>query len=495
MVPSARNIFGVKQETMSEKKIYILDTNILIHDPEALYGFAPAIVGIPTTVLEELDHFKTENTQRGRNAREAIRHLDVIRQQGSLAEGVKLENKGVVQVLFAPQEYTSSATKKQLPRIPESPDNSILLTALLAQSQGYEVTFISKDINMRVKADVYGLTTQDYLKDVVSHDEFYRGWMTVQVPAVVLKRDIQKYLQELRKDYKFSVNEYVLVESKHNEHMYRLYRFMGNEFKEVQEPALGWPIKARNPQQLIALDLLLDDTIKLVTLLGPAGTGKTFLALVAGLHKVLIEQMYTRMLISRPVVPLGPDIGYLPGDVHEKLHSWMQPIYDNMDFIAHTAHMAPSVSGAYQQHEHEEHRNREHDDYRRKSGKKHRDKSNRSEQQTRQLTLDDLIRQAKVSLEAITYMRGRSIPYQFIFIDEVQNLTPHEVKTIISRVGEGSKIILAGDPYQIDSPYLDFTSNGLMVAAQKFKGYDIAGTAYLQTSERSQLSQLAGELL
>ena len=469
---------------MPKQKMYILDTNILIHDPEAFFGFSPEIVGIPTMVLEELDHFKSETSQRGRNARESIRHLDLLRQKGSLAHGVQLDTGGIVRVLF---HHTEKPCLEM--DLPETPDNKILATAMCMQKEGYDVTFISKDINMRVKADVFGLKVEDYLKDIVSHDEFYKGWMTVQVPAIQLKKDPQSFLADIAQEYTFILNEYILLESQHNEYNYRLFRYLGNKkFKEIHAPNLKWPIKPRNPQQLIALDLLLDDSIKLVTLLGPAGTGKTFLALVAALHKVLAEQAYTKILISRPVVPLGPDIGYLPGDMQEKLHSWMQPIYDNMDFIVHTANTGVQ-SSIYYEHEQEQ---QDREGSRRDRKSKYKEKR---EKVRGFPSLDDLTRQGKISLEAITYMRGRSIPYQYIFIDEVQNLTPHEVKTIISRVGDGSKIVLAGDPYQIDSPYLDFTSNGLMIASQRFKNHSIFGTAYLQTSERSELSKLAGELL
>ncbi len=467
------------------KKMYILDTNILIHDPEAFFGFSPEIVAIPAMVLEELDHFKTENSQRGRNARESIRHLDLLRQKGSLSTGVTLDDGGMVKILF-------TTAQDHCPTIewPATPDNTILETAVCMKKQGFEVIFITKDINMRVKADVLGLHTQDYLKDVIPHDEFYKGWMTVQVPAVQLKKDCQNFLNDVSKEYPFVLNEYILLESQHNPHNFRLFRYVGSKnFKEIFPPDIKWPIRPRNPQQLIALDLLFDDSIKLVALLGPAGTGKTFLTLVAGLHKVLIDQIYNKMLISRPVVPLGPDIGYLPGDLQEKLHSWMQPIYDNMDFLSHTASVK-SAAIYYDEEQGEEEKNWT------KKERKNKYKEKKAEKSRNGFpSLDELSRQGKMSLEAITYMRGRSIPYQFIFIDEVQNLTPHEVKTIISRVGDGSKIILAGDPYQIDSPYLDFTSNGLMVASQRFKNHSIFGTAFLTVSERSELSKLAGELL
>jgi len=462
------------------KTVYILDTNVLIHDPRSIFSFSGAAVVIPMIVLEELDQFKTDNSERGKNTREVIRSLDMLRSRGALKDGVTLENGGTLRVLMV--EEGNPCLRILDPAIP---DNYILNMAICMREDGYQVILISKDINMRVKADVIGIKANDYLKDEISAERFYKGWITFQVPAIQLKKAIPADLIELSHEYAFSPNEYAVVEAQHNPHVYKLFRYLGNhEFKHVQLPGLQWGIEPRNVQQLIALDLLLDESIQLVTLLGPAGTGKTFLALVAALHKVLVDHAYIKILISRPVIPLGPDIGYLPGTLGEKLHNWMQPIYDNMEFIVHEAnnaqkqHIAPP-----------EQPKRERDE----KYKKHDKKTDRHSHTFP--TLDELVSRGKISLEAITYMRGRSIPYQFIFIDEVQNLTPHEVKTIISRVGEGSKIVLAGDPYQIDSPYLDFLTNGLMVASQRFKGNNIFGTAFLEVSERSELSKLAGKLL
>ena len=359
-------------------------------------------------------------------------------------------------------------------------DNRILYTAYCQKAQGYEVRFISKDINARVKSDVIGIESFDYIKDAVSQDQIFKGWITLQVPAVQLKKDVPEDLLDLTKEYKFAINEFALVESRNNPFNNALFRYIGNgKFKPVHAPALKWPLEARNPQQLMALDLLFDNSIQLVTLVGSAGTGKTFLALLAALHKLLVEHEYEKVLVTRPVIPLGPDIGFLPGDIQEKLHSWMQPIYDNMDFITHSVNAASQMAVYKEESE------------------KHKGSKFRQKKQHRDIipSLDELIKEGKLSLEAITYMRGRSIPYQFILIDEVQNLTPHEVKTLISRVGEGSKIVLAGDPYQIDSPYLDFASNGLVVASSKFKGQPLFGTVFLEASERSELSKLAAQLL
>jgi len=244
----------------------------------------------------------------------------------------------------------------------------------------------------------------------------------------------------------------------------------------------------------MSLDLLLDDSIKLMTLLGPAGTGKTFLTLLAGLYKTVQDHTYRKLLVTRPVIALGADIGYLPGDVQDKLHYWMQPVHDNLEFIGSqllrgTEQMLgmgkkERRSGKKQQERQQEHE-REHG-----HGPRHQP----SQYEDTKL-VDRLQRQGVLSLEAITYMRGRSIPYQFVFIDEVQNLTPHEVKTIVSRAGEGTKVVLAGDPYQIDSPYLDFSSNGLTVTTEKFKDYSLFGSVFLEISERSELAKLAAEVL
>lgn len=465
--------------------MYVLDTNVLLHDPRSMFSFADSVVGIPIMVLEELEKFKRESSGRGKSAREAVRYLDQLREKGHLSSGVDAGNGGIIRILFSPQDVE----KKPILSLSLA-DNLILLTALSYKEAGFDVRFISKDLNARVKADVLGIESEDYLKGHVAQDEFYKGWVRVQVPSVQLKQEIPDSVRELAKANSLSINEYILVESQHNPHNYRVFRYIGGhkEFIPVSVPHLRWPIEARNPQQLMALNALFDPSLEFVSLLGPAGTGKTFLALLAGLHQVLVEDMYQKMLVTRPVVPLGPDIGYLPGDIQEKLHIWMQPVYDNIEVIIHSASMQSHLQNIKDEGSM--------DDVSKKKGKK---KSALKKPQKggayKILSVDDLITQSKLSLEAITYMRGRSIPYQFILIDEVQNLSPHEVKTLVSRVGQGSKIVLCGDPYQIDSPYLDFSSNGLVVASDKFKDQSLFATVFLDTSERSTLSRLASELL
>lgn len=479
-----RVVMAIKKSSNrnQSKKIYVIDTNVLLHDPHALFAFEGAAVGIPVVVIEEVDQFKREGTDRGRNAREVVRLLDELRSHGSLGEGIQLANGGTLRVFFAPL-----VPMHDVPLDLSVKDNQILLTALMLKREGYDVQFISKDLNARVKADALGIHAEDYLKEYVTESEFYKGWIKVQAPAVQFKKEYPQILDELAGDKVIVPNQFIMIESRNNPFNYQVYRYLGgNNFKQVQEPQLRWPLRPRNAQQLMAMDILLDPAVQLVTLFGPAGTGKTFLALLAGLQMVLADDVYEKMLVSRPVVPLGKDIGYLPGDIHEKLHSWMMPIYDNMEYIVHTAHSGGFVEPVSYHHE---------DEFQSKKKKKKFKKGKPKDKPNALVSLDDLIYRGKVSLEAITYMRGRSIPYQYILIDEAQNLTPHEIKTIVTRAGVGSKIVVVGDPYQIDSPYLDFGSNGLVRTSERFKGHSIFGSVFLEVSERSELSKLAGKLL
>ena len=472
---------------MTHSKLYILDTNVLLYDPLILETFNHGPIGIPITVLEELDHLKSENTERGRNARQFSRQLDSLRSKGSLSEGVTIKSGVTLKVLFLPAVNFNS-------NIPDNADNRIILGCKSLKDNGTDVTFVSKDINARIKSDVIGLKTEDYINEKLGKHDLYKGWISLEVPAKDLLQDKPKALDEAMHEKSLLLNEFVILHSDNNPHNYRLFRYLGNnKFKNVKEPYLNWPLNSKNPQQLMTLDLLFDPQIQCVSLIGQAGTGKTFLTLLAGLQQVAIDDIYKKMLISRPIIPLGADIGFLPGDVNEKLHSWMQPIYDNISIILNTSE---------QNNYHQKSKNEFYSKYNRKERRDSQPRPRhaynhrgQSEYTTGIKTLDEMINSGKISLEAITYMRGRSIPYQLIFIDEVQNLTPHEVKTLISRVGEGSKIVLGGDPYQIDSPYLDVNSNGLVIASNRFKGQSIFGSVYLETTERSELSRLASELL
>lgn len=461
---------------MVKQKIYLIDTNIFIHDPLVLGAFHKAEVGIPLVVIKELDQFKNDVGSKGRNARESIRILDHMRTLGSLAEGVTYKEDIVVRILPMPDSHAVSrgATFDN--------DDLILASALELKQKGYSVIFITKDLNMRVRADALGILSEDYKKERVAEGDFYKGWRSYELSARELQGEQPNILQEIIADEELFLNEFIVLKSKRNSENYRVFRYQGNKrFKLVRSPELLWPIGPKNWAQLMAFDLLFDDDVKLVSLLGPAGTGKTFLVLVAAMHKLLVEHAYKKVLVARPVEPLGRDIGFLPGDVQDKLFTWMQPVRDNMELIIHKAHSGYE-QGLY-------------DDLYRKDEQGRRRRKKKKDDKWRVPSVDELLGTGQLSLEAITYMRGRSIPDQYILIDEVQNLTLHEVKTLITRVGEGSKIILAGDPYQIDSPYLDFSSNGLVLASEKLKGTSVCGTVFLERSERSLLSQLAGELL
>jgi PhoH-like ATPase len=475
-----------QKSNIRTSRIFVLDTNVLLHDPNAIFAFKGVVIVIPFIVLEELDKFKKENDEKGRNAREIIRKLDELRSRGCLSDGVELKNgnSSILRVAPNPTEISFSTIVSQ--DIHDIKDNIILQTAHDLVQKGNQVTLVTKDINVRVKADTLKLEAEDYTKGKVSYDDYYKGWSRLSMPSLELKQLDSKKTIQILKDRELQIfpNEFIIVENQDNPNQYRLLRFIGNEkFKEVENIKLLDTFQAKNVQQLMALDLLMDDNVHLVSLLGPAGTGKTFLALLVGLYKVLQQKAYRKLLVARPVIALGADIGYLPGDIQEKLYYWMQPVRDNLEFIAsHLQQYTPEQNLMAEE---------------RKKGKRTKFIKPDETDWNRNIShfVENLQRKGMLSLEAITYMRGRSIPYQFVLIDEVQNLTPHEVKTIVSRAGEGTKVILAGDPYQIDSPYLDFSSNGLTVTADRFKEQSISGGVFLERSERSELAKLAAEIL
>ncbi|MBN2441817.1 MAG: PhoH family protein [Spirochaetales bacterium] len=428
-------------------KTFVIDTNVLIHKPDAILSFRDNEVVIPLWVLEELDNLKSAEGEKGRNARRAVRFLDEMGKKGSLNKGVMMENGSILRVELS---YD--------PKIPfgfslEKPDNKILLSAVSLHQQGKSVFFVSKDINARVKAIALGLKAVDYEKQKVDIHNLYTG-----VKELVVSGNIVKELTDRGEvEWKETLypNQYVILKAAGNEGSYiARYNKEKNKLfyiKKTRKKILG--VKPLNDQQVIALDLLMDDNVPLVTLVGKAGTGKTLLSIAAGLKKVLDTDIYTRLLISRPIVPMGKDIGYLPGDKEAKLKNWMQPLFDNLEYII------------------------------------------ASYKKTDMNSVQELIHQNFIEIEALTYIRGRSLPHQFIIIDEAQNLSPHEVKTIVSRAGEGTKVVLTGDPFQIDTPYLDSNSNGLSYLVEMLKNQDLAGHVTLEKSERSRLAELAAEML
>jgi PhoH-like ATPase len=436
-------------------KHFVLDTNVLIHDPRAIFQFADNEVVIPIFVLEEVDQFKKEASERGRNAREVARMLDALRANGGrLSDGVPLpEGGGRLRVASAARSVPTTLREAQIA------DHLILMVALDVRDANKDgpTIFVTKDVNLRIRADALGLTSMDFEAERIDIDELYSGMSEMPVPGADVDTFYQNGALPLS-DNGLKANQYVLLRDRDNPSHSAIGRFDGTAKKLVPLRKLRdgvWGIRPRNKEQHCALDLLLCDDIKLVTLIGKAGTGKTMLALAAGLQKVVEEQLYSKLLVSRPIFPLGRDVGYLPGDIEQKLNPWMQPIYDNVEFLMGLSKQERKTGRSYQ----------------------------------------ELIDLGYIEIEPLTYIRGRSIPNQFIIVDEAQNLTPHEVKTIITRVGEATKVVLTGDPYQIDNPYVDATSNGLTTVVEKFKGEVVAGHVTLSKGERSQLAELASNVL
>ncbi len=472
------------------RKTYVLDTNVLLHDPQALSRFEDNAVVIPIEVVEEIDRFKRDPAEKGRNARQVSRLLDGLRQKGNLADGVPLDggSGGTLQVVFCRRE-----TLEQLP--PElkggNGDNNILAVALEQLRQGViggsqqPVVLVTKDTNLRIKADAVGLTAQDYTTDKVTIADLYPGVCDLPVsaqqmealkgPAGLPLAAIQGALEAT--GLSLQANEGVtLVDELQPGHTllarYDARRGALLPLQRAQKTRLG-RIGARNREQTFALDLLLDPAIQLLTLVGKAGTGKTLLALAAGLHQVADDHLYDRLLVTRPVISLGKEIGFLPGSLEEKMGPWMQPIVDNLDFLLGGSPEDEGRSAA------------------RGGGGAGRPGAHRQPRSN----WTDLKGMGLLEVEAISYIRGRSIPRQYMVVDEAQNLTPHEVKTIVTRVGEGTKIVLTGDPYQIDNPYVDAESNGLTWLVERFKGQTLAGHVTLVRGERSELAELAANLL
>ncbi len=428
-------------------KTFVIDTNVLIHRPDAILSFRDQEVVIPMWVLEELDRLKTFSDERGRNARQAIRFLESAGRPGNLSAGVKIENGSILRVV--------STLPDEIPNdfLQDKADNKIILTAWQIQQSGGTVFFVSKDINARVKAAALGLKAVDYEKQKVDITKLYAGFTSVDTKPETYT-ELEQEGSVPWSDETHPNQFFILRDKEHEEEVLARFRKDQHrlEFVDHKLPAVAG-VRALNTEQRIAFELLLDPAVQLVTLVGKAGTGKTLLAIAAGIKQTLEDKTYKRVMVSRPVVPLGKDIGYLPGAKGEKLSHWMQPLFDNLELIMSVYHR-PNIK-----------------------------------------TPEQLISNNVIELEALSYIRGRSLPGQFIIIDEAQNLSPHEVKTIVSRAGTDAKVVLTGDPYQIDSPYLDANSNGLTYVVEAFKGQELFGHVLMSRTERSPLAELAAELL
>ena len=437
-------------------KNFILDTNVLLHDPQSLFKFQDNTIIIPITVIEEVDRFKKDMNETGRNARMVSRILDSLREKGSLASGVTMPGGGSLRVeMFTEKHFINLPVDLRV----DNGDNRIIAVAQAVHDRFPDMVtiFVTKDSNLRIKADAIGLIAEDYESDKVDIQDLYSGTRTIEVaPDEVDRFYGQGWLEA---PTELAPNEFISIVDRANPAHSAICRNDPANARIVpvrKVPKEGiWSLFPRNREQSFALDVLMDDSIKLVTLVGKAGTGKTLLAIAAGLHKTAEENVYNRLLVSRPVFPMGKDLGFLPGDIEEKLTPWMQPIFDNVELL---------ISG----HESEK---------RHSKGYK------------------ELMAMGLLDIEPLTYIRGRSIPNQYLIVDEAQNLTPHEIKTIVTRVGEGTKIVLTGDPYQIDNPYVDSSSNGLTYLVEKFKGQRIAAHVTLTKGERSELAELAANLL
>jgi PhoH-like ATPase len=461
---------SVKSSSSSSKsvpafsKIKIIDTNVFLSDPKALFSFPNEVLVIPISVIEEIDEFKKGLNELGRNAREVLRKIDKLRKRGKIsatdALGIELNNKGrLIIELNHISEVPAGLS-------PDKVDNRLLAVGLAYRKQHpkAEVTLISKDANLRIKADAMGLLAVDYeSSNTKTPDNFYKGYQEIIMPDADIKEFLKRKRLDFLNEQGLQPNEYALISSSENENLNAVARFdaKSNQLVELLSAGDVFGLEALNTEQKIALDLLLNPDIPLVTVTGKAGTGKTLLAVAAGLHQTVEENHYRKLLVSRPVFPMGKDIGFLPGTVEEKLNPWMQPIFDNLEFLF-------SLGDG--------------------EGKKQVRMVDRKRH-------EELINQGILQVEPLTYIRGRSIPQQYMIVDEAQNLTLHEIKTIVTRAGKGTKIILTGDPEQIDNPYIDSQSNGLTQIVERLKDDGLTGHVHLIHGERSELAEMTSNKL
>lgn len=437
-----------------KNKIFVIDTNVLLTDSNSILNFDESDIVIPLKVLDEIDNHKKRQDSVGMHARGTIRKLDELRSDGDLFKGVPVSNG----VLFV-KKYDPFLLPDDLEM--DNPDNQIIATALTVQKENKnsKVVLVSRDINMRVKCDSLGIDCEDYSNDQVVDDieGLYTGLIEHLVDDQVIDsvyKDELNYLDE--DEIKVEPNQFVMLISNSNEKKTALVRFVNYDvpIKKIDSYKKGvWSVRPKNKEQNFALDLLMNPDIPLVTIIGKAGSGKTLMALAAGLQQCFGETAndckYSRVIVTKPVEPVGKDIGFLPGTMEEKMMPWLAPIQDNLKNLMGN------------------------------------DK----------LTLDMYIDEGKIEIEAMTFIRGRSIANAFIIIDEAQNMTKHEIKTVLTRVGEGTKIILTGDIEQIDNVYLDETSNGLTYVIEKFKCTSVAGHITLVKGERSKIATMASKLL
>lgn len=442
-------------------KTYVLDTNVLLHDPQAIHKFDEHDLAIPIYVIEEIDTFKKDLSELGRNARAIARTLDDLREQShsSLQHGVTLPSGGTLRVIVPPDRDQVS------PKGSSGMDLAILKTAMSLDEENEDdpVILVTMDTNLRIRADASGLRAENYEGGRVVIDQLYSGVVRIgtskeNVDLLARRETIDLDSLELEEGQELFPNAcVVLCDRMHERHtaLGRVDSRKGELVPLIVGREGAWGVRPRNMEQYFALDMLLNPDVHLVTLVGKAGTGKTLLAIAAGLRAVMDEGVCSRLLVSRPIFPMGRDVGFLPGTIEEKLNPWMQPIFDNLEYIFSHGRKRMADVREY----------------------------------------SELVTSGVIEVEPLTYIRGRSLPNQFLIVDEAQNLTPHEVKTVITRCGAETKIVLTGDPHQIDNPYVDAASNGLTTVAQRFRTERISGHITLTKGERSELAERATQLL
>ncbi len=446
---------------MSSASVYVLDISVLLHSPDALYDFPEKEVVLPVSILDALDLLKLDLGEKGRTAKLVSHMLDECRQYGSLAEGVRLPNGGKLRIELSIPEAGSipySLNSKNF-------SNRVLAVAWMLNQKNKDLVFVSQDENLRTKANTLNVSTISYAGHKKDDSCLYSGMRTYEVSKQKLRKLSQHSLilaedvfSEQDEKFEFYPNQGLLLHSSEvpEEDILAIYNHGNKNFEAVAKEQGVWGIRPRNPEQRQALALLMNPKISVVTLSGKAGTGKTLLALAVGLQQMMVDNLFARMLVSRPIFPMGRDLGFLPGDTQEKLAPWMQPIFDNLELlINNTAAKKGSKRNSYQ----------------------------------------ELMDRGMLVVEPLTYIRGRSIPQQYMIVDEAQNLTPHEMKTIVTRVGEGTKIVLTGDPNQIDNTDVNLSSNGLSTLVERFKDSPLAGHVRFKNVERSALAELAATVL
>jgi PhoH-like ATPase len=430
-------------------KTYILDTNVLLQSPDSIYSFEDNNVIIPIGVIEELDKFKRDQTELGRNARQVSRSLDALRENGDLKSGVKLQNGGLLKVRYNGNLegfYKEQNVDLHVIRIAQE---------TVKHEPNIPCIIVTKDVNIRIRANALGLKAENYERNSIQRSELDKGYSEIQLDETDFEELIGKKQLAVEKVKQIQIKDlpsnYYLVVKKENEKNSILARINTDKtvIKKLISPPKDFFLSAKNKEQAFLLDALFDKDIKLVSVAGKAGSGKTLLSVAVGHYLTLIEKQYKRLLVSRPVYPMGKDIGFIPGEILDKLDPYLSPIYDALDII-----------------------------YNYKSNGR-----------------DIILENPNIVVEPLTYIRGRSIHNQILLVDEAQNLTSLEIKTIITRAGENTKIVLTGDIEQIDNPYVDSLSNGLSIVMAAFRNSPLSTSLILEKGVRSLLAEAASKLL